>query len=64
MVTPGRLEPRCEVLLFVVSAAACELCACDLSAVARLALSISFHGQPLTSCSRSIRTTPLRSFFY
>lgn len=50
-VAPGLLEPRCEALVFVVSAAACELCACNLSAVPSLALIISSHGKPLASRS-------------
>ena len=51
MVACARLDPRCEALLFVVCAAACELSACDLSSVPGLALSILSHGEPLASCS-------------
>ncbi len=43
-VAPARLDPRCEALLFVISAAACELCGDSLASAPSLRLSVSTQG--------------------
>jgi hypothetical protein len=43
-VAPARLDPRCEALLFVISAAACELCGDSLASAPHLRLSVSTQG--------------------